>query len=201
MSSTQVTLFAEQLRRYRRERGLTQQELGERAGLSARGIRALEQGERRYPHKETMQLLGEALGLSPDQRVEFEYAAPRVTTEPEPRSQISGWCTPTASGRRVASAPSHPGPIVGREGRVSERSRRWRRMLKQAQVGWSCCWGNPESGRHGWPRKHSRFAGNRFPDRWGALLRIPTIDGLPPVSGGVGEPVPDVFLQDPRRRW
>ena len=113
MSKHQVTLFAEQLRRYRRERGLTQQELGERAGLSARGIRALEHGERRYPHKETMQLLGEALGLSPDQQVEFEYAAPRVATEPEPRRHVlMAVAQPLPVGGFVGALPS--GPIVGR---------------------------------------------------------------------------------------
>jgi transcriptional regulator with XRE-family HTH domain len=73
--------FAEQLKRYRRERGLTQEQLAELAGLSARGIRALEQGERSSPHRDTVRLLAEGLGLSPDQVALFEHAS--VAARPE----------------------------------------------------------------------------------------------------------------------
>jgi transcriptional regulator with XRE-family HTH domain len=69
-----VPPFAQLFRRYRRERGITQEVLAEQAGLSARGIRAVEQGES-SPHKDTVRLLAEALRLSPDQRVTFEQAA------------------------------------------------------------------------------------------------------------------------------
>jgi transcriptional regulator with XRE-family HTH domain len=64
--------FAEQLRSYRRDRELTQEQLAEQAGLSARGIRALEQGEVSRPHKDTVRLLAEALVLFPEERVSFE---------------------------------------------------------------------------------------------------------------------------------
>jgi tetratricopeptide (TPR) repeat protein/transcriptional regulator with XRE-family HTH domain len=67
--------FAQLLRRYRRERGLTQEALAEVAGLSARGIRALEQAERTAPHTDTVRLLADALQLSPSDRATFEDAA------------------------------------------------------------------------------------------------------------------------------
>jgi len=71
----QVAPFGEQLRRYRRERGLTQEELGELAGLSARGIRALESGARGHPNKDTVRLLMAALDLSSDERAVFQQQA------------------------------------------------------------------------------------------------------------------------------
>ena len=45
------------------ECGLTQEELAERSGLSARGISDLERGRRSRPYFETVRLLASALGL------------------------------------------------------------------------------------------------------------------------------------------
>jgi transcriptional regulator with XRE-family HTH domain len=54
--------FEELLRRHRREAGLTQEALAERARLSARAIAALERGVNRAPRRDTLQLLAQALG-------------------------------------------------------------------------------------------------------------------------------------------
>jgi transcriptional regulator with XRE-family HTH domain len=43
--------FGEQLRRYRETMGLSQEELAERAGLTANAVGALERGERRRPYQ------------------------------------------------------------------------------------------------------------------------------------------------------
>jgi len=43
--------FGEQLRRHREAAGLTQEELAERASLTAKGISALERGERQRPYQ------------------------------------------------------------------------------------------------------------------------------------------------------
>ena len=75
MATPPILPFAQLLRRYRRERSLTQEALAEVAGLSARGIRALEQGERTAPHADTVRLLGDALQLSSHDRATFEAAA------------------------------------------------------------------------------------------------------------------------------
>jgi tetratricopeptide (TPR) repeat protein/transcriptional regulator with XRE-family HTH domain len=96
--------FAEQLKRYRRERGLTQEQLAEQAGLSARGIRALEQGERSSPHKDTVRLLADALGLSPDQRAQFEQASIAVRSEvarPEPSAPIGAFLGAVPGGQMI----------------------------------------------------------------------------------------------------
>jgi transcriptional regulator with XRE-family HTH domain len=58
--------FAQLLRHHRLVRGLTQEELAERAGLSARAISDLERGLKRAPRASTVRLLADALALNPD---------------------------------------------------------------------------------------------------------------------------------------
>jgi transcriptional regulator with XRE-family HTH domain/tetratricopeptide (TPR) repeat protein len=56
------------LRRYREAAGLSQEELAERAGLSARGVSDLERGLRRSPYPATLRRLADALGVPPVDR-------------------------------------------------------------------------------------------------------------------------------------
>src|SRR5215831_2956677 len=77
MASVQPHLFGELLRRYRIAAGLTQEELAARAQLSARAIGALETGERRVPHNETVARLMEALDLTEEHRAMLRAAARR----------------------------------------------------------------------------------------------------------------------------
>jgi transcriptional regulator with XRE-family HTH domain len=55
--------------------GLTQEELAERAGLSVNAISVMERGLTRAPHKDTVELLAEALRLPQEERAEFVAAA------------------------------------------------------------------------------------------------------------------------------
>jgi ABC-type branched-subunit amino acid transport system substrate-binding protein/DNA-binding beta-propeller fold protein YncE/DNA-binding XRE family transcriptional regulator len=66
-----VTTFGETLRARRVAAGLTQEELAERAGLSVRGVGALEHGERSRPQGHTIRMLADALGLVDEARDEF----------------------------------------------------------------------------------------------------------------------------------
>ncbi len=66
----ELPTFAELLRRHRLAARLTQEALAERSQLSAPAIGALERGVRRNPYRVTVDLLAEALGLSPRQREE-----------------------------------------------------------------------------------------------------------------------------------
>lgn len=70
--------FGALLQRCRIARGLTQERLAERSGLSARGISDLERGLRTAPQRETVRLLSDALSLSPAERAAFVAAARRV---------------------------------------------------------------------------------------------------------------------------
>jgi predicted ATPase/transcriptional regulator with XRE-family HTH domain len=98
--------FGTQLRRHRAAAGLTQEELAERAGLSARAISDLERGLSRAPQRYTLDRLAAALGLAHPDLAAFFAAARRArpfaaaatpATDPYP-----GW-------------PSPPTPLVGRE--------------------------------------------------------------------------------------
>jgi tetratricopeptide (TPR) repeat protein/DNA-binding CsgD family transcriptional regulator/transcriptional regulator with XRE-family HTH domain len=73
---------------------LTQEELAERAGISLRGVAALETGERLRPRRDTVQLLADALHLADETRLHFEAVA-RGREDDEP-------------------AGSSPPPLVGR---------------------------------------------------------------------------------------
>lgn len=59
----QLSPFAKLLRRYRLEASLTQEELAERANISARAISDPERGTKTRPHRVTVELLADGLGL------------------------------------------------------------------------------------------------------------------------------------------
>ena len=63
--------FASLLRRYRRRSGLTQEDLAGRARLSVASISLLERGVTHAPQKATVDLLSEALALTPDEAAHF----------------------------------------------------------------------------------------------------------------------------------
>ncbi|MGW1372994.1 helix-turn-helix domain-containing protein [Streptomyces sp. NPDC002446] len=73
--------FSALLRRLRREAGMTQEALAERAGVGVRTIRGLETGERADPRVTTVRLLADALGLRPEEREGLLTAAIRRTGE------------------------------------------------------------------------------------------------------------------------
>ena len=78
MVSAEPSSFGELLKRYRTAGRLTQEELAERAGLSARGIQDLERGLRRSPHSDTTRRLAEALRLGVAERAELLSALDRA---------------------------------------------------------------------------------------------------------------------------
>jgi tetratricopeptide (TPR) repeat protein/transcriptional regulator with XRE-family HTH domain len=69
--------FAARLRTCRYAAGLSQQELAERSGLSVRTIGNLEAGRARYPYRNSICCLADALGLTASARDDFIAAADR----------------------------------------------------------------------------------------------------------------------------
>jgi tetratricopeptide (TPR) repeat protein/transcriptional regulator with XRE-family HTH domain len=108
MTTAQITTFGDLLKCYRVAAGLTQEELAERARVSARGISALERGVNRTPRRETLAVLVEALGLSAPDRGALEAAARRRTSHP-----VS---SPLPTAPRPKAGDRHVGrpPFVGR---------------------------------------------------------------------------------------
>src|ERR687885_2383402 len=98
--------FGELLRRYRSAAGVTQEELAERAGITAKAVGALERGERRQPWPDTVRRLATALGLSEDARAAFLGAVsrqPPVASLPTPQWGLPAPLTRLVGRRREVS--------------------------------------------------------------------------------------------------
>lgn len=97
--------FGERLRRLREAASLTQEELAERAGLTAQAVGALETGKRRRPYPATVRAIAEALDLSSADRADLAAAV---------ASRHQQTVIPA-----VANLPDVPIDLIGRE---SERA-------------------------------------------------------------------------------
>ncbi len=103
--------FGERLRRLRETAGLSQEELAERAQLSAKAIGALERGDRRRPYPSTLRQLAAALELDDAARADLFAAAGRTS---DPRSGL----TMESATPSLAELPHYLTPIVGRQREV-----------------------------------------------------------------------------------
>src|SRR5438105_15730873 len=92
--------FGTLLRRYRVAAGLSQEELAERAGLSVRTVGDLERGASKAPHKDTVELLAQALALAAPERAALAEAARRLSTASFSRPTSAGTSSPPLVGRR-----------------------------------------------------------------------------------------------------
>lgn len=97
--------FGALLRHHRVTAGLTQADLAERAGLSARGISDLERGARKAPHPHTVRQLAAALRLGDDDTAALMAAGRRDDASGE-----AGSVQPTPAERRTTAlgAPRLP---------------------------------------------------------------------------------------------
>ena len=101
--------FGERLRRHREAAGYSQEQLAERAGLSANAIGALERGERKRPYPDTLRRLAEALGVDQETRASWSAALRPVPDEPPAVEVVGdGW-------NAGLELPGEPTPIIGRD--------------------------------------------------------------------------------------
>lgn len=111
-----MTTFAELLRNHRVARSLTQEQLAERAEVTAKAVGALERGERRRPYPHTVQALATALGLDEDERAGFQAAVPfRIAPRRPARVTTSGRAVVDRTIPTLASRASLSGPVIGRD--------------------------------------------------------------------------------------
>ena len=87
--------FGARLRACRQSAGLSQDELAERSGLSVRAIRDLERGRTRWPYRDSLHRLADALELRDAARAGFLGAADR---------RLAGAPAPGSTGARAAGA-------------------------------------------------------------------------------------------------
>jgi transcriptional regulator with XRE-family HTH domain len=87
------TALGRLLRGHRRGAGLTQEELAERAGISARTVSDVERGLRDRVYRDTAARIAVALGMSAVDRAAFEAAArrrsPGSAPDPQHREPLS----------------------------------------------------------------------------------------------------------------
>lgn len=98
--------FADLLKQYRLAAGLTHEALAEQSALSARAISDLERGVSLRPRRETVDLLSQALQLSPAERAAFEAGA--RGTAPDL----------TRTNRGLGTMPIHLTSFVGRQDEI-----------------------------------------------------------------------------------
>src|SRR5215204_7503786 len=103
--------FGDLLRHHRDSANLTQEDLAERTGLTPQAISLLERGERRRPHRYTVEKLAEALGLTRQDLAQFEVMARGFSNHRTP-AQPS-----------LYDLPTPPTPLIGREQEVATIAR------------------------------------------------------------------------------
>ena len=108
MDTGQPRTFGALLKYHRLAAGLSQEQLAERAGLTAQAISTLERGFRRAPYRDTVRALARALALSPAEAAALAAAVPR------------GRADMAAAPERRPVLPLLPSPLVGRARELAE---------------------------------------------------------------------------------
>jgi len=124
MGAERNDTFGGMLRGLRGAAGLTQEELAMQAGMTAKGLSALERGERRRPFPHTFRSLADALGLTDEERSVLLAAMPPRRDE---KPQADGGAAPDlrtldhpVSNSSPAGLPAPTTPLVGRERELEE---------------------------------------------------------------------------------
>jgi predicted ATPase/transcriptional regulator with XRE-family HTH domain len=112
MGPVQDMPFGARLRTLRDAAGVSQEELAERAGLTANAIGALERGERRRPYPHTLRALADALNLADADREPFFAAAGRPTGQSVPAPA-------PAPARAEIQLPAPVTQLIGRDDDVA----------------------------------------------------------------------------------
>jgi predicted ATPase/transcriptional regulator with XRE-family HTH domain len=100
--------FGTRLRRLREAAGLSQEQLAERAGLTAQAVGALERGDRRRPYPQTVRALFDALGLRDTERADLIALLPRRGEDTEAASPSRLSANTSASVASTEGAPFTP---------------------------------------------------------------------------------------------
>jgi LuxR family maltose regulon positive regulatory protein len=103
---TSAATFGSMLRRHRQRAGLSQAALAERASLSAAAVAALELGQRRQPHPQTLRRLAEALNLDEQEEAALVRVIERGT---------SGLTDASGHHARTGFFNAPATPLIGRE--------------------------------------------------------------------------------------
>jgi len=123
--TTDPRSFGAQIREYRVAAGFTQEDLAERAGISARAVSDLERGLYQAPHRDTVARLAAALSLSVEAAGQLEALVPR---QRGPAAAAHG--SPFAA----SALPTGIVTFLAASSYVSERSEQARLLQSQAAL-------------------------------------------------------------------
>jgi len=146
----QDTPFGIHLRQLREAAGLTQEELAQKAGLTARGISDLERGARNRPYPHTVRSLAAALELPEDERAALFAAVPKR----------GGTINEEEVDALAPTLPAPFTPLVGRERNLEEV----KTLLAQPEVKLLTLTGTGGVGKTRLAIRAARDAGYLFPD-------------------------------------
>jgi predicted ATPase/transcriptional regulator with XRE-family HTH domain len=104
--------FAHTIRTLRLRAGLSQEELAELAGISARAISDMERGLRKNPRPETLRMLADGLQLDETERLRFfAVVHPEIESDPRPHAPPPVAATPAPG---IPPLPIPPDELIGR---------------------------------------------------------------------------------------
>ncbi len=164
--------FGDLLRAYRRQAGLTQERLAERAGVGVRTISDVEGGVTRAPQRATVTRLIHALRLPADQRRRLAALAhPSPRRLPVGSPPLTAATHGTARGGGLISALSAPAAgFVGREDDVAEIAD----LLQRARL--LTLTGPPGVGKTRLALEASARLADRYADGVAPVLLAPVVD-------------------------
>lgn len=105
--------FAHTIRTLRLRAGLSQEELAEHAGISARAISDMERGLRKNPRPETLRMLADGLQLDEAERLRFfAVVHPEIDRDPRPHAPPPVAATPVPA---IPPLPIPPDELIDRD--------------------------------------------------------------------------------------